>query len=78
MAVAYTLFREVLEFLASTPMPEMIVAFQPSDELVQRSRYLLERNCEGMLTREEHEELDEFSRMNHFMSMLKITARKKL
>ncbi len=73
-----TLFDEVLDFLASTPTPEQIIVFQPSDSLQERLRYLLDQNRGVGLSREEQAELDEFSRMNHFMSMLKIRARKKL
>lgn len=73
-----TLFSEVLDFLASTPTPEQIIAFAPSPALQERARYLLEQNRSAVLTPEEHAELDEFARMNHFMSMLKIRARRKL
>jgi len=38
----------------------------------------LERNRQEMLSSEERAELDEFTRMNHFMNMLKIRARQKL
>ncbi|HLV33523.1 MAG TPA: hypothetical protein VKY59_00355 [Spirillospora sp.] len=80
MAVAQpdTLFAEIIDFLASTPTPEGIIAFRPSDHLEQRLRYLLEQNSNGALTAEERRELDEFLRMNHFMNMLKIRARQKL
>ena len=79
MAVAQpdTLFSEILDFLASTPTPERIIAFKPSDQLEQRLSYLLEQNGEDVLTAEERRELDEFLRMNHFMNMLKIRARQK-
>jgi hypothetical protein len=73
-----TLFDEILDFLASTPTPEQIIAFHPSDALQSRLRDLLERNRNGLLYAEESAELDEFSRMNHLMSMLKIRARKRL
>ena len=77
MAVAQpdTLFTEIIDFLASTPTPEGIVAFKPSDQLEQRLSYLLNRNGEAALTAEERQELDEFLRMNHFMNMLKIRVR---
>ena len=80
MAVAQpeALFAEVIDFLASTPTPEQIVAFKPSDQLEQRLSYLLEQNRQDVLTAEERNELDEFLRMNHFMNMLKIRARQKL
>jgi len=72
------LFDEVLDFLSSTPTPQQIVAFAPSEALQVRARYLLDGNRAGLLTAEERAELDEFARMNHFMSMLKIRAREKL
>jgi hypothetical protein len=72
------LFDEVLEFLASTPTPEAIIAFQPSEILQQRATALLEHKRQDLLTSEEKFELEEFARMNQFMSMLKIRARKKL
>ncbi len=80
MAIAQpnTLFSEVLDFLASTPTPEQIIAFTPSTTLQDRAHYLLAQNRDETLTAEENTELDEFTRMNHFMSMLKIRARKKL
>lgn len=80
MAVARpeALFAEVIDFLASTPTPEQIIAFKPSDQLEQRLSYLLEQNRHDALAVEERSELDEFLRMNHFMNMLKIRARQKL
>jgi hypothetical protein len=80
MATAYpptTLLDEVLDFLASTPTPEQIIAFRPSDRMQARVRELLERNRNGLLSSEESAELDEISRLNHFVSMLKIRARQK-
>ena len=80
MAIAQpdTLFSEIIDFLASTPTPEDIIAFKPSDMLEQRLSDLLERNRQDALTAEGRAELDEFLRMNHFMNMLKIRAREKL
>lgn len=69
---------EVVEFLASTPTPQQVIAFTPSDALQNRASYLLEVNRAGTLTSEERAELDEFGRLNHFMSMLKARARAKL
>lgn len=72
------LLDEALDFLASSPTPEQIIAFSPSEALQERSRYLLERNRDSTLTDDERAELDELARLNHFMSMLKIRARQKL
>jgi hypothetical protein len=80
MAIAQPtiLFDEILDFLASTPTPQQIIAFKPSDTLQERLDDLLERNRQETLLPDEREELDEFLRMNHFMNMLVIRARQKL
>ena len=73
-----TILDEVLDFLASTPTLEQIIAFRPSEALQARASVLLERNRSGQLSPDEQAEIEEFSRLNHFMSMLKVRARKKL
>jgi hypothetical protein len=80
MAIAQPtiLFDEILDFLASTPTPQQIIAFKPSDNLQERLDDLLERNRQETLMPDEREELNEFLRMNHFMNMLVIRARQKL
>ena len=46
MAVAQPeiLFTEIIDFLASTPTPQNIVNFKPSDRLEQRLNDLLQKN----------------------------------
>ena len=73
-----TFFDEILDFLASTPTPERIIAFEPPDALQQRLSDLLAKNRSDQLTESEKVELDEFLRMNRFMSRLKLKARQKL
>lgn len=75
---ATTLFDEVLDFLASTPTPEQVIAFQPSETLQSRMSDLIDRNHRGHLTAAEQAELEECSRLNHFMSMLKVRVRNRL
>jgi hypothetical protein len=79
MAVAPTsfLFDEILDFLTSTPTLEQIAAYKPSDALNQRLHYLLEQNSHDALSAEERAELQEFLRMDHFLTMLKGKARLK-
>jgi hypothetical protein len=72
------LFDDILDFLASTPTPQQIIAFEPSETLKQRLSYLLDQNRQGVLSPDEKSDLDEFLRMNHFMTMLKLRARLKL
>jgi len=73
-----TLFDEILDFLASTPTPEQIIAFAPPANLQKRLSDLLEKNRQTGLSEDEQIELDEFLRMNRFMSRLKLRARLKL
>ena len=70
------LFDEILDFLAAAPTSDEIIAYQPSVQLQERASHLLQQNRDGTLTEAERQELDEFTEMNHFMSMLKIRARK--
>jgi hypothetical protein len=72
------LFDEILEFLASTPTPEQIINFQPPASSQERLSDLLAKNRAGNLDDREQVELDEFLRMNRFMSRLKLKAREKL
>jgi hypothetical protein len=73
-----TIVDEILDFLASTPTPEQIVAYQPSKAVQGRLRALLNKKQSTGLTAEEQAEFDEFTQINHFMSRLKIRARQKL
>jgi len=73
-----TLLDEVLDFLVSTPTPEQIIEFRPSEASQGRVRDLLDRNRSGVLTGDESDELDDISQINQFMSLLKVRARRKL
>ncbi len=73
-----TFMNETLNFLASTPTPQDIVAYRPPDALKARSHHLHERNRKDALTDAERMEFDELRRMNHFMNQLKIRARLRL
>jgi hypothetical protein len=72
------LLDEVLDFLASTPSLEAIIAFHPSEKTQERLRYLLDQNKAGAMTSADRAELEEFSRLNHFVTLLKARARKRL
>ena len=74
----HALFDEILDFLASAPSQEEIIAFRPSEDLQMRASTLLDKNRHGNLSTDEQVELDEFQRMNHFMTILKAKARQKL
>jgi hypothetical protein len=71
-------YSEILEFLTSAPTPEQIVGFQPSELTQERVRYLLDASRNGTLTAEEHTEMNELGRIEHFMRMLKAYALDKI
>jgi len=67
-------YRYILAFLAGNPSDEEIVGFRPLPGMQERLRVLLERNKEGMLTRAEETELDEYERIEHLMVLLKVQS----
>ncbi len=71
------IFDEIIDFLASAPTPQQIIAFEPPETLQKRLSELLERNRQGTLSPEQRDDLDEFLRMNRFMSRLKLKTRQK-
>jgi hypothetical protein len=73
-----TMFDEILDFLASSPSPTQIIDYKPPESLQARLSELLAKNRTSQLSESEQVELDEFLRMNRFMSRLKIKARQKL
>mgnify|MGYP001090397948 CR=1 FL=1 len=70
-----TAFEELISFLATSPSQAEIVAYQPPTLLQARMSELLEKNRHGTLSGEESTELDEFLRMNRFMSRLQAKAK---
>jgi len=64
-------YRHILEFLISQPTPDEIVNFGPTATMQERVSELLEKNRAGNLTTAESDELDEYMRINHFITMLK-------
>ncbi|MEO8392664.1 MAG: hypothetical protein ABI700_06700 [Chloroflexota bacterium] len=79
MAVAEPpIYQDVYYFLASSPTPEQILAFRPSEATQARIRALLQANKDGHLSASESAELDEFEQVEHFVRMLKLHTRKLL
>jgi hypothetical protein len=76
--VESAIYAEVYKFLVSSPTPQQIIDFRASEDTQVRVRELLAANRESRLTPDELAELDEFERVNHFVSMLKIYARQQL
>lgn len=78
LAPADTLFDGIIDFLASTPTAQQIIDFAPPQHSQNRLSELLEKNRAGQLSSADKSELDEFLRMNRFMSRLKLKARQNL
>ncbi|MBN8634060.1 MAG: hypothetical protein J0M07_01955 [Anaerolineae bacterium] len=76
--VQHTITTVISEFLGSAPTLEEIIAFSLPEPLELRGLELLERHRSGQITPEERAELDEFTRMGHFMNRVKLQARLKL
>ncbi|MGB7340109.1 MAG: hypothetical protein WBC91_14530 [Phototrophicaceae bacterium] len=80
MVIAYppAMFSEVLDFLVTSPTPDDILAFKPSQEQENQFEALMTKNKQSTLTKTEQDELESFLQLNHFVNMLKIRARQKL
>ncbi len=74
----YGLYNEIIEFLASGPSPQDIIAFRPSKEAQARVTELLEKSRAGTLTPAEQAELDQYEELDYLMTLVKARARKHL
>jgi hypothetical protein len=66
------------DFLASDPTSEEIIGYRLPDDLQARAHELLDRNGEGELTFDEHQEMLDFMRLDEMMALLKAKTRLKL
>ena len=73
-ALPAQVYRYVLNFIASRPTPEQIVAFQPKSEMTARLRELIQKERAGMISPSEKEELEEYGKIEHVIRMIKIGA----
>lgn len=69
---------DILEFLASLPSPEEIIALRPSEALQARIDTLLEKNRSGQLTLEEEELWEQYQYLEHLIRLAKAKAYLKL
>lgn len=73
--IHYGLYNEVIEFLVNGPLPQDILAFQPSKKSIERVTMLLNKNSTQGLTPSENNELDTYQQLDHFMTLIKAKAR---
>ena len=64
-------FEEIAEFLATFPSRSDVLAFRPSAQTQARASELLRKSNSGTLTDEQQDELQDFSRAELFVRMLK-------
>jgi hypothetical protein len=74
----FSLSDEVFRFMVSEPTPEQIIAYRVSAPFQKRASELLQKNKLNQLTTDEQSELDEFERISHMVTMLKVFAEKRL
>jgi hypothetical protein len=75
-AATHPVYREMMDFLASSPTPQQIIAYKVSPSAQERLEELLEKNREYRLTEEESVELDVYELVEHSMIRLKSQARR--
>lgn len=74
----FDVWNEVDDFLTSTPTPEQILAFRPSQAAQERLHSLLDANRSRPLSADEEAELNETLAVETFMRRLKVKALAKV
>lgn len=72
------LYLEVADFFASSPTAQEILEFHPSDESAQLISNLLEANRTRGLTPDEQNALNEYTRVERLVQLIKVRAVTKL
>lgn len=73
-AAGFSGLADVLEFLASLPTPEQIMALRPSQVLQAQIDQILERSRGGVLTDEEEQQWRRYQYIEHLVRKSKICA----
>jgi uracil-DNA glycosylase len=76
--MGFTGAAEVLEFLATLPTPEEIIALRPSEALQAQISNLLEKNRTQGLTPAEEQIWEQYQYLEHLIRMAKAKAYLKL
>lgn len=69
---------EIVDYLATGPLPQDVMAYHISDRAQGRMRRLLAINEAGLASAEEQAELDEIGQIEHIVIMLKAQAQEKI
>ncbi len=73
--ITHLVYQQMLDFLATRPTPEQIIAYKSSAAVQARLEELLDKNREEGLTEAENAELDVYELVHHSMIRLKARAR---
>jgi hypothetical protein len=73
-----TMTAVISEFLGSAPTLQEIISFKLPEALEQRALELMALRRQRILSEREQAELDEFTRMGHFVNRVKLQARLNL
>ena|SRR5437870_9251564 len=74
-SLRFSVFEEMIDFLAAGPTPDQIVAYKISARAQERLAELLDKNREEGLSEVENAELDAYEQVDYVMSSLKARAR---
>lgn len=68
------LYQEIMDFLATSPTPEALIAFKISEAAQERLEDLLDKHREAALMPDEHVELETYRQLNHLVIRLQARA----
>jgi predicted transcriptional regulator len=69
------IYREITNFLASSPTAAQLIAFKISSDAQERLEELLDRRRDDLLSADEGAELDTYLQLSDWLSILKARAR---
>ena len=72
-----SLLDEIADFLASSPTPDQLLSYHPSERIQERARKLLAKFKEGRLSDVEQRELDQFQHAEILIRLVKARVRDK-
>ena len=73
-AATHPVYREMMDFLATSPTPQQLIDFKISAAAQERLKELLDKNREEELTQDERTALETYLQFSHFMTRLKARA----
>ena len=65
---------EIIDFIFEHKSPEQIIEFHPSEAAQSRLEELITKEQEGILTGQEHLELEDYMQFDHIMTLMKARA----